>query len=410
MFLDLDNFKLVNDSLGHKVGDQLLVSVGERLRQCIRSCDSVARLGGDEFTILIDSPTGITEATHVADRIAEQLQPSFRLEEHEVFTHTSIGIAVSTSSLDNPDDLLRNADTAMYEAKNKGKARAMVFNPSMNACVTTRLAMENDLRRAVEREELVIHYQPIVDLESGRILEVEALVRWQHPTRGLVPPLEFIPLAEETGLILPIGDWVLEEASRQVRAWQSRSSNEQPLILSVNLSGRQFDQPLLVESIAGILQKTNFDPRYLKFEITESIALESGKSTLATLRQLRGLGIHLAVDDFGTGYSALSYLKEYPIDTLKIDQSFIRGIGKNDEDTAIAHAVIAFAKALNLNVTAEGIETCEQLSKLQELGCQWGQGYYFAKPMPTESVAALLTAGHMFEVTTGKEEAIGVAA
>lgn len=403
LFLDLDNFKMINDSLGHKVGDQLLILVSQRLQGCIRPEDTVARLGGDEFTILLEDITDPSDAARIAERIEEQLRSPIimggqdmlrtsSLEGRELFISTSIGIAIQASTDDHPDDLLRNADIAMYEAKSKGKARYAVFEPRMKARASEHLRIETELRRAIEREEFRVYYQPIVCLDTGNISGVEALLRWEHPTRGMVPPLEFIPLAEETGLIVPIGQLVLEEACRQARHWQELYP--QPgggsLTMSVNLSARQFGHPKLLEDIARAIEETGLDACCLKLEITESIGVEDTGATIETLNRLKEMGIQLALDDFGTGYSALSYLKRFPISTLKLDRSFVAGLGRDAEDTAIVHAVIAFAKALGLSITAEGIETAEQLSALWALGCDHGQGYYFSKPLPRDAMSALL--------------------
>jgi Amt family ammonium transporter len=389
LFLDLDNFKVVNDSLGHKLGDQLLVSVGQRLLQCVRLADTVARLGGDEFTLLIDDVQSADDAIVVAQRIADALATPFTLDKRDVFLNTSVGIAISTVD-DRPDDLLRNADLAMYQAKNSGKARYALYEPALNLRMWERLQSEMDLRRALEADELVLYYQPVVQLKTGQIVEVEALVRWQHPRRGLVPPSEFISLAEESGLILPLGHYVLQEACRQVRAWQQELPGASDLSVSVNLSPRQFRHPRLVEDIKKGLAESGLNPRYLKLEITESAGLDNTQSTVTTLGELKEAGIHIAIDDFGTGYSALSYLKHYPIDSLKLDRSFVSGLGDSLEDTAIIHAVLAFARTLSLKVIAEGIETAEQVAQLRDLGCKWGQGYYFARPMPAEELGALL--------------------
>ncbi|HYP41010.1 MAG TPA: EAL domain-containing protein, partial [Chloroflexia bacterium] len=410
LFLDLDNFKVINDSLGHKVGDQLVVEVSQRLQRCVRPEDTLARLGGDEFTILLEDITDVSEAVEVAQRIAEQLQAPISLFEHsmltttrmhgqEVFVTASVGIAVQTSAADRPDDILRHADMAMYEAKSKGKERYALFALKMTSQVRQRLQLGTELQHALERGEFRVYYQPIVDLDSCQISGVEALVRWEHPQRGLISPAEFIPLAEQTGLIVPIGRWVLEEACRQVLDWQRRyqgsrvgdqGSGNTPLNLSVNLSVRQFQHPELVEDIGRVLRETGLDPRHLKLEITESIGIEDVGFTNVTLRKLRELGIHIALDDFGTGYSALSYIKRYPIDSLKLDRSFIAGLGKDPEDTAIIHAVIGFAQALNLSVTGEGIETADQLIALRRLGCDRGQGFYFARPLEGHALGALL--------------------
>jgi diguanylate cyclase (GGDEF)-like protein/PAS domain S-box-containing protein len=392
IFLDLDDFKVINDSLGHKVGDRLLMTVGERLSSCVRPGDMVARLGGDEFTVLVDSIRHADDVIRVAERIVEQVKRPFNIDDHQVFTTTSIGIAISVAGDELPDELLRNADVAMYEAKHSGKSRYSIFESSMRVRAWLRLQTELELRRALDQGEFKVYYQPVVKLSSGKVLEVEALVRWGHPQRGLVPPGEFIPVAEETGLIVPLGIWILRESCRQMREWQVRYGDRAPSTMSVNLSVRQFRQPTLVEDIRQVLEETGLHPSHLKMEITETVGLDDAESTLATLEALRAMGLHLTVDDFGTGYSALSYLKRFPIDSLKIDRSFITGLGEDPEDTAIVHAMIAFAKTLHLKVTAEGIETHEQMVHLRRLGCDWGQGYYFAKPLPPEELAPLFHA------------------
>ena len=394
LFLDLDNFKVINDGLGHKAGDQLLISVGKRLRESLRSEDTLARLGGDEFTILLEDVSDAGGATRMAEKIAMRLEAPFELEGREVSVKASIGI-VSSSALGgdcNPDELLRDADTAMYEAKKKGKSGYEVFHPDLGSRAMRRLELEGDMNRAVKEGEFRVYYQPLVELETNRISEVEALVRWEHPERGLLAPGEFLPLAEETGLILPIGRFVLKEAGRQVREWQEeRRPSEPPLMLAVNLSARQFRQPDLVGDISRTLEETGLDPRTLKLEITESIAVDDLESTVDTLRELKGMGVKLAIDDFGTGYSSLSYLRRFPIDVLKVARPFVDGLGHDREDTAVVSATIAFAKALNLRVTGEGIETAEQLGQLRALGCDSGQGFYFAKPLPSDAASALLS-------------------
>ncbi|MDQ3928894.1 MAG: EAL domain-containing protein, partial [Chloroflexota bacterium] len=400
IFLDLDDFKVINDSLGHRAGDALLVQVGKRLQNCVRMGDSVARLGGDEFTVLLED-VEIGDATATAERIAAQLSAPFYVEGCEVFVTSSTGIAISTAGQDGADDLLRNADVAMYEAKNKGKNRYKVFDPSMNARAWERLQMEIDLRRALERNELTLYYQLVVDLASGAVRELEALVRWMHPQRGIVSPAEFIPVAEETGLILPIGQWVLEQACRQVKQWQDALPPGQALRISVNLSPKQFKHHALADEIVRALKQTGLDPHSLKLEITETAAMEDAEATIATLHQLKALGIQLAIDDFGTGYSALSYLKRFPVDTLKLDSSFVEGLGRDAENTAIVRAILAFAKALNLTVTAEGIETPEQLRYLLELECDCGQGYHFGRPVSAESLDMMFNAHGRLKINTG---------
>ncbi|GEM_PF-1345763 len=388
LFLDLDDFKVVNDSLGHVAGDELLVAVAHCLQACTQPGEILARIGGDEFLLLLERCAGIHDATQRAGQILEQLRTPVQVRGREMVVRTSIGIAVGDTADQPPEELVRNADVAMYRAKRQGKGRYEIFDPGMNAQLLARLELESDLRQALARGQFCVYYQPIVQLGTGRIREVEALVRWQHPRRGLVAPAEFIPLAEETGLIVPLGRWVLEEACRQVRSWQATFGL--PLILSANLSVRQVQQPALIEDIAGILHATGLDPRTLKLEITESLLLEDQEAVRTTLRALKGLGIQLALDDFGTGYSALGYLKCFPIDTLKIDRSFTAGLGRDPYDTAIVRAVVAFARALGLSVTAEGVETAEQLAELRRLGCDRGQGFYFDRPLPPDGISALL--------------------
>jgi diguanylate cyclase (GGDEF)-like protein len=385
MFLDLDNFKVVNDSLGHKAGDQLLAHVSQRLVGCLRTADTAARLGGDEFTVLLEDLSSSEDVLAVADRIAEQLNAAFQLEGREVFVTASVGIAISTGDDDTAESLIRTADLAMYQAKTSGKARYAVFDPEMNDRAWQRLEIETDLRRALDRGEFVLHYQPIVDLASGRIEELEALIRWQHPKRGIVPPNAFIPIAEETGLIVPIGRWVLEQACEQLRAW-----GNDDLVVSVNLAARQFQDPQLLSEVGRVLTQTGIAPRQLKLEITESAAMHDAAATETTLRQLKALGVGLAIDDFGTGYSALSYLKRFSVDTLKVDRSFVNGIGHNIDDTAIVSAIVALARTMGLEVTAEGVETADQREHLRVLGCNRGQGYYFARPRDRAEVSDLL--------------------
>jgi diguanylate cyclase (GGDEF)-like protein/PAS domain S-box-containing protein len=389
LFVDLDDFKIVNDSLGHRLGDQLLVAVAQRLRACVRPGDTAARLGGDEFILLLEDLTGEQDATIVAERFLEHLQAPFVLGGQEVFVGASVGVAVSPSTGKLADDLLREADVAMYVAKMKGKRAYVVFDPDMEARPRERLALETDLRRALERDEFRLHYQPIVELESGRIGGVEALLRWEHPERGLVPPADFIPLAEATGLIVPIGSWVLHEACRQMHVWQMQNPSASDLVMSVNLAARQFLDPGLVEDVAAALRASGLEPSCLKLEITESAAMEAGIGTIQTLQALKGLGTQLAIDDFGTGYSSLSYLKRFPVDTLKIDRSFVDGLGDDPQDTAIVQSVIGLARTLSLSVTAEGIETVQQLRELQALRCEEGQGYYFSRPQPATMLNSL---------------------
>jgi diguanylate cyclase (GGDEF)-like protein/PAS domain S-box-containing protein len=389
LFLDLDRFKVVNDSLGHEAGNQLLVQVARRLRESVRPEDTVARLSGDEFAVMIDHLSGPEPAIDIARKILYRLKEAIRIDTHEVFVSTSIGIAIESASGGQvtATTVLRNADLAMYEAKNGGRNGYTVYHPLLAARAVERLALETELRYAVNNNELQVFYQPLIDLQTGQVDEVEALVRWMHPSRGLLLPESFISLAEETGLIEPIGQWVLEEVCRQSRVWKQQRPDAPPLHLNVNLSVRQFQKTDLVRDVQRTLRSGGVDPRHLTLELTESVALEDAESAVATMHELKKLGIRLALDDFGTGYSALNYLKQFPVDALKIDRSFIEGLQFDHGDVAIVKAVIAFAKTLNLSVTAEGVETPDQLRHLQMLGCDRGQGFYFATPLPGMDLA-----------------------
>ncbi|MBW4679033.1 MAG: EAL domain-containing protein [Microcoleus vaginatus WJT46-NPBG5] len=387
LFLDLDRFKNVNDSLGHLAGDKMLIESAKRLEASLRSGDTVARLGGDEFAILLEDIKGVGEAIHVAERIHKELTLPLKLDTDEVFTTVSIGIALSSTGYNQPEDILRDADIAMYRAKALGKARHEVFDKNMHARAVALLQLETDLRRAIERQEFEVYYQPIVSLATEEITGFEALVRWQHPDRGVISPGEFIPLAEETGLINLIGWGVLRKACYQLRAWQLQFPNHRSLSISVNLSGKQFSQPNLVEQIAKILKETDLDASNLKLEITESAIMENVESASAMLWKLRKLGIQLYMDDFGTGYSSLSYLRRFPIDTLKIDRSFVKQMMVDDESLEIVRTIVLLAKNLGMNAIAEGVETQEQLTQLKALQCEFGQGYFFSKPLEAERVS-----------------------
>ena len=390
LFLDLDRFKVINDSLSHEAGDQLLVQVAKRIRASLRPEDTVARLGGDEFAVLFEGLPHVSDAMRVAERIQHAFEDSFLLQGQEAYSTCSMGLALSDSSSTAPSELVRDAEVAMYRAKAKRPGSIEIFDPSMNAQALARFQMESDLRHALERNEFVLYYQPLVSLQAGHIEGWEALVRWKHPERGLVAPLDFIPLAEETGLIVPLGKWVLEEAVRQASRWATRFPSDPPRLISVNISGRQFQHRDLISTVLSALDESHFDPRCLKLEITESVIMRDPQASLEAMNVFRGHQIHLVIDDFGTGYSSLSYLKRFPVDTLKVDKSFVDGLGKDPESTAIVQAVISLAKSLGMRVTAEGIETKDQLEHLRSLDCDQGQGYFLAKPLPAEAAEELL--------------------
>ena len=390
LFLDLDRFKHINDSLGHTYGDKLLAATARRLESCLRQGDTVARFGGDEFAVLLDGIRGAGDAVRVAEKIQEELSAAFNFGRNEAFTTASIGIALSATGYENPDDILRDADTAMYRAKDGGKARYALFDTTMHSRAVARLRLENDLRRAIEREEFRVAYQPIIDLETGRLVGFEALARWKHPERGIISPAEFIPLAEETGLIVQVGLQVLEESCRQMREWQLASPSDAGLTVSVNLSAKQLAQPDLVEQIKQVLHRTGLDPRRLKLEITESVVMENADKATHLLNRLRELGVRLSIDDFGTGYSSLSYLHQLPVDTLKIDRSFVARMGEKDENLEIVRTIITLAGNVGMSVIAEGVETERQKAQLKRLGCQFAQGYLFSPPVDAEAAALLL--------------------
>ncbi|HEY3268781.1 MAG TPA: EAL domain-containing protein [Armatimonadota bacterium] len=392
LFLDLDNFKVINDSLGHAVGDQLLVAVARRIEGCLRAGDTAARFGGDEFTVITEEIHDVNDGVRVAHRILTEVQKPFVLGTREVFISPSIGIALTGMEPTLPEDMVRNADAAMYEAKTRGKARCEVFHPRLNMHALQRLELENDLRRALERGEMEVHYQPTISLRTGQMVGVEALARWRHPTRGFVSPAEFIPLAEQTSLVVPIGRWVLQEACAQMRAWHDLRPDSARLHVAVNLSARQFQDHSLVEDVARVLRSTGISPQALTLEITESVIMEEAESTIATLTALKHLGVRLAIDDFGTGYSSLSYLKRFPMDFVKIDRSFIDGLGANADDTVIVSATISLSHALGLSVIAEGAETADQVDHLTRIGCDLAQGFFFARPLAPRDLAAYLAA------------------
>jgi diguanylate cyclase (GGDEF)-like protein len=392
LFIDLDRFKNINDSLGHGYGDLLLVAFAERLERILRPLDTLARFGGDEFAILLTSISTAEDAVRVAERILEDLKLPFDLRKNSSFTSASIGIALSTSGYDRPEDILRDADTAMYRAKENGKGRYEVFDKDMHARAVSRLRLERDLRQAIERKEFSVHYQPIMALGSGKLAGFEALVRWNHPAEGLVPPSEFIPVAEETGLIVQIGQWVLEEACAAVSKWQQQSPRHRNLSLSVNLSAKQVSQHDFLEQVESALSKSGLDARNLKLEITESVVMENTEAAAAMFKRLRGLGVQLSIDDFGTGYSSLSYLHRFPLNYLKIDRSFVGRMTETSDNAEIVKTIVTLAHNLGMQAIAEGVETEEQLAKLRAIGCEYGQGYLFSRPIDRKSVTNLLAA------------------
>src|SRR6185295_3416524 len=387
-----DRFKDVNDSLGHLKGDLLLTAIARRLETCVRPGDTVARLGGDEFTILLDDMRDLADAVQVADRILDQTSKPFLLEGNEVFATVSIGIAPG-ADYEKPDDLLRDADTAMYRAKERGKNCYEVFDSAMHSRAVARLQLETDLRKAIERKEFRVYYQPIVSLLTNSLVGFEALVRWQHPQRGLVPPAEFLPLAEETGLILPIDLMVLREAARQTRDWQQRYESASDLRINVNLSTKQFAQYGLVDRVKDALVQTGLDGRHLTLEITESAIMEETSALAEMLDQIRKLDIRLYLDDFGTGYSSLGYLHRFPIHSLKIHSSFVGQLGKDTDPGQLVRTITTLAENMSMGVVAEGVETREQLAKLRDLKCERVQGYYFSRPLAAMDAELLIAKG-----------------
>jgi diguanylate cyclase (GGDEF)-like protein len=395
VFIDLDNFKFVNDSLGHGVGDKLLKGMAERLRAVLREGDTVARLGGDEFVVILNDQTSEEVIFRAMQRITHELSQPMNIDGHDLAVTCSAGISLCPQDGDDVETLLRNADAAMYRAKDHGRNNFQFYTSEMNERISERVVLENALRRALDRGEFLLHYQPKMHLQvkGGGLAGAEALVRWNHPEWGLLRPERFIPLAEETGLIVKIGEWVLREACRQTRAWLDRGLK--PGLVSVNLSARQFRQEGLVRVVSRILEETRLDPRHLEIELTESMVMHNVPSAVATLHGLKSLGVQLSVDDFGTGYSSLAYLKDFPIDTLKIDRSFVRQIGSAEgagaeDDGVIARAVIQLGHALHLKVIAEGVETDAQVRFLRRHGCDEAQGFFYGEPLPPEGFAGLL--------------------
>ncbi|MGB7439737.1 MAG: EAL domain-containing protein [Coleofasciculaceae cyanobacterium] len=397
LVMDLDRFKLVNDSLGHAIGNQLLIALVERLKNHLNSTDIVARIGGDEFAILLSSIKDRDEAISIANGIHQLLSVHFDIEGHQIFTTVSIGITISKGCYQS-EHLLRDAEIALYKAKEEGNARHVTFERAMHQQALMRMQIETGLRQALQKQEFKVYYQPIVSLKSGAISGFEALVRWQHPDKGLISPTEFIPVAEEIGLIIPLGEWVLHEACSQTKIWQEKlqqklghSSDQRTLTISVNLSAKQFSQPNLIEQIDSILAKTGLPPSSLKLEITESVIMEDKEAATRLVSQLRSRKIKVSIDDFGTGYCSLSYLQRFPLDILKIDRSFVNRLGEVGEKPEIVQAIVTLAHHLGMEVIAEGGETAQQFAQLQALKCEYGQGYFFSKPLDTEAAEALIT-------------------
>lgn len=396
LFIDLDRFKVVNDSLGHAAGDQLLIQFALRIQEQLRACDLLARLSGDEFAVLLEDLTHLDDASKVAERINLTFNHPFELQGREVFSSASIGIALGRSNLEYPQDLIREADTAMYRAKAKGGDRYAIFDQAMHAQAMVRLQLETDLRHAIERQELQVYYQPIIALNSKQLLGLEALLRWHHPVKGLISPDQFIPIAEETGLIIPLGHYVLQQACQQTQDWLQQGLLSSTFKISVNLSSKQLSHPNLVEHILRTLEETHLPPHNLQLEITESSLMENPAAAASMFQELEAHSIRLAMDDFGTGYSSLSYLRRFPVHTLKIDRSFTHRLGTQEEDLEIVQSIVSLARSLKMHVIAEGIETEAQLDCLQNIGCDLGQGFLFAKALNTQTTHDFLVEQRSF--------------
>jgi len=408
LFLDLDGFKHINDSLGHPTGDKLLQSIATRLVACVRSADTVSRQGGDEFVVLLSEVERAEDAATTSNRMLRAVAEAHSIDGHDLFVTTSIGVSVYPDDGRDAETLIKNADTAMYQAKESRQQSYQFFKPAMNVRAVERQSIEENLRRALERKEFALHYQPRINLRTGEITGAEALIRWTHPVRGPIPPGQFIPVAEACGLILPIGHWVLREACRQARAWLEAGLSLSTM--AVNISALQFRDENFLDEIVGALEDTGLDPGSLELELTESVLMKHAESTEATLKTLRARGVQLTVDDFGTGYSSLSYLRKFPIDALKIDQSFVRQITTTPDETTIVSAVIAMGRSLKLRVVAEGVETPEELAFLQAHNCDEAQGYYFSRALPSDRFAQLLETGILDGVLRFSPQVVGARA
>jgi diguanylate cyclase (GGDEF)-like protein/PAS domain S-box-containing protein len=393
LYLDLDRFKAINDSLGHPVGDEVLSATARRLERCVRPGDTLARLGGDEFTVLLDDVRSEADATGVAERIHQEVAAPLEVRGFEVFTSVSVGIALSSAGYESPEDMLRDADTAMYRAKMGGRARHQVFTSDMHQRAVSSLRLENDLRHALERREIIPYYQPLVDLDTGAVVGFEALARWRHPSRGLLLPDLFIPVAEESGLVVELGEWMLAEACRQAREWQRRHPLWSKLGISVNVSGRQISQAGLAAEVERVLGATGLDPACLTLEITESALMHNLTAGAGVVQRLHAMSVGLHLDDFGTGYSSLAYLHSFPVQALKVDRSFVNRMDREPHEAAIVKAIVSLAHDLGMEVVAEGVETSAQVAALRALRCRRGQGFLFSAPLPADQAERLLTSG-----------------
>ena len=396
IFIDLDRFRLVNESLGHIHGDELLQLISARLKETIPISDTVARLGGDEFSILLQDINSVRDVEVIAKDIQNLFSKPFFLGDREVFASASMGIAHSDNDYKTPEEILRDAELAMYRAKREGKSQSIVFQPQFRQSSLSPIDLDTDLRRALDRDEMELHYQPIISMRDRTISGFEALLRWSHRSRGVISPNEFIPLAEETGLIYDLGQWVLGKACKQIATWNKSKKKEDQLEISINLSSRQFSDPNLVEGIVENIEKSGFDAEFLKIEITESALMQNAQRSVSMLNQLKDLKIKVCVDDFGTGYSSLSYLHTFPIDTLKIDRSFVHDMSRNFRNMEIIRTIIMLAHNLKLDVIAEGVETGEQDAQLSALGCQFAQGFYFSRPINSSDAALLIQQNHQW--------------
>ncbi len=390
IYLDFDRFKLINDSLGHSVGDKFLVILGQRLKSCVRTMDTVARMGGDEFSILLEGVENNDHIIQVVERLLEEFAKPFEIEGNTLIMTASMGVVMNLLDYQQIDDIIRDADIAMYSAKVQGKNNYQIFSPTMREQADKVLQLESDLRRAIENEEFDIYYQPVLSLEDQEITGFEALIRWKHPEKGMLHPADFLKSAEETGMILPIGNWVLVEACKQMNQWQTQFPTDPPLTISVNLSSRQFNQPDLPEQIKHILDETGIIPSSLQLELTEMTLIRDVDAAVEKIERIREMGVEIEIDDFGTGYSSLGYLRHLPVNNLKIDRSFISTLGKNESAIPIIRAIIAMASSLNMKVIAEGIENIDQLNSLKELQCGYGQGFLFEKPLEKQDVETLM--------------------